>query len=106
MVNKVSCQVLESRSGGSTVRSWIDPKRVVPMRVEKYLPSGAVFRRIDTGKVVNDDTNRNIPANLTIQDLQKGSSTGLEGSKLKHGVTYDDRDFTADGLKNINPPGK
>ncbi|MEO5913501.1 MAG: outer membrane lipoprotein-sorting protein [Luteolibacter sp.] len=105
VVNKVSCQVLESRSGSTAVRSWIDMKRVVPMRVEKYLPSGAVVRKIDTRNVANDDTNRNVPANLTIQDVQKGSSTDVEGSKLRHGITYDNHDFTAEGLKNINPPG-
>lgn len=106
VVNKVSCQVLESRSGSATVRSWIDTKRVVPMRVEKYLPSGAVVRRIDTRNVATDDVNRNVPANLTIQDPQKGSSTDLEGSKLKHGVSYQNDDFTTEGLKNISPPGK
>ena len=105
VVNKVSCQILESRSGSAAVRSWIDVKRVVPMRVEKYLPSGNAFRRIDTRTVANDDTNRNIPANLTIQNLQKGTSTNLEGSKLKHGVTYGDQDFTVEGMKNLNPPG-
>lgn len=105
VVNKISCQVLESRSGSATVRSWIDTKRVVPMRVEKYLPSGAVVRKIDTRNVANDDTKRNVPANLTIQDVPKGSFTDLEGSKLKHGVAYENRDFTAEGLKNINPPG-
>jgi hypothetical protein len=105
VVNKINCQVLESRSGSATVRSWIDMKRIVPMRVEKYLPSGAVVRKIDTRNVANDDTNRNVPANLTIQDVQKGSSTDVEGSKLRHGVSYDNRDFTVEGLKNTNPPG-
>lgn len=105
VVNKVSCQVLESRSGSSTVRSWIDMKRVVPMRVEKYLPSGAVVRKIDTKNVAKDDTNRNVPAVFTIQDVQKGTSTDAEGSKLRHGVSYDNRDFTVEGLKNLNPPG-
>ncbi|MES2437634.1 MAG: outer membrane lipoprotein-sorting protein [Verrucomicrobiota bacterium] len=104
VVNKVSCQVLESKSGSSTVRSWIDTKRVVPMRVEKYLSSGAVVRKIDTRSVVNDDANRNIPSNLTIQDAQKGSTTNLEGSKLKHGVTYDNQAFTAEGLKDVTAP--
>ena len=79
VVNKVSCQVLESRSGSATVRSWIDMKRVVPMRAVNTFSSGAVALRIDTRNVANDDTNRNVPANLTIQDLQKGSSTDLEG---------------------------
>lgn len=105
VVNKVSCQVLESRSGSAVVRSWIDTKRAVPMRVEKHLQSGTVVRKIDTKTIANDDTNRNVPANFTIVDVQKGSTTELEGSKLKHGVTYDNRDFTAEGLKNLNPPG-
>jgi len=105
VANKVNCQILESRSGSATVRSWIDTKRVVPMRVEKYPTAGTAALRIDTRNVANDDTNRNIPANLTVQDLQKGSSTDVEGSKLRHGVTYGDQDFTAEGLKNISPPG-
>ncbi len=105
VMGKVSCQVLESRSGSATVRSWIDMKRVVPMRIEKYLPSGAVVRRIDTKNVTNDDTNRNVPAVFTILEIEKGASTEVEGSKLRHGVTYENRDFTAEGLKNINPPG-
>jgi len=104
VVNKVSCQVLESRSGSAAVRSWIDMKRVVPMRVEKYLSTGTAVLRIDTRNVANDDTNRNVPANLTIQNLQKGTATDLEGSKLRHGVTYENGDFTAEGLKNLNPP--
>ncbi len=109
VVNKVSCQILESRSGkagisGATlVRSWIDTKRVVPMRVEKYTSSGAVSRRIDTRNVASDDTDRNVPANLTIQDVSKGSSTDLEGSKLKHGVAYQNTDFTPEGLKDMSP---
>ncbi len=105
MVNKVSCQVLESRSGSAAVRSWIDLKRVVPMRIEKYLPSGTMVRKIETENVANDDTNRNVPANFTVQDAQKGTITDVEGSKLKHGVTYGNSDFTTEGLKNINPPG-
>lgn len=104
VVNKVSCQVLESRSGTATVRSWIDMKRMVPMRVEKFLPSGAVVRKIETRNVANDDINRNIPANLTILDVQKGSSTDLEGSKLKHGVTFEDREFTPEGLSMLSAP--
>lgn len=104
VVNRVKCQILESRSGSATVRSWIDTKRVVPMRIEKYSASGAVVRRIEAVAVNKDDTNRNIPSSLTVQDLQKGTSTGIEGSKLKHGVTYDNKEFTAEGLKNLNPP--
>lgn len=104
VVNRVKCQILESRSGSVTVRSWIDTKRAVPMRVEKYSSSGAAIRRIEAMAVNKDDTNRNIPSSMTVQDLQKGGSTAIEGSKLKHGVTYDGKEFTVEGLKDMAPP--
>ena len=53
-VDRVPCQILESkpgkgdRSSYAKVRSWIDVKRLVPLRVEKYLASGQLARRIDT----------------------------------------------------------
>lgn len=110
VVDRVPCEILESRStkgqrfGAATVRSWIDMRRMVPMRVEKYLASGAPFRRIETNQVVSDDTNRNIPAHLTIYDLEKGSTTVLDGSKLKHGVKFADAEFTPQGLSEISKP--
>lgn len=106
VVNKVNCQILESRAGkgGAIVRSWIDMRRSIPMRVEKYLSSGAASRRIDTAQVVSDDLNRNLPAYLNVWDLQKGSSTEVDGSKLKHGVKYTDREFTPEGLKEVTTP--
>ena len=61
VLNGLSCVILESRTGkgeSSTyarVRSWIDPRRFVPLRVEKYLPSGQPARRIETTRVVTDD---------------------------------------------------
>jgi hypothetical protein len=47
IVDRVSCQILESRPGKGDrsiygrVLSWIDPKRLVPLRVEKYFESGS-----------------------------------------------------------------
>jgi len=110
VVNRVSCQVLESKpgkgrsSGAAVVRTWVDTRRLVPLRVEKFLPSGTAFRRIETTRVASDDINRNLPANLTIHNLQTGSATELEGSKLKHGVKYADREFTPEGLKELAAP--
>lgn len=105
-VDKVSCQILESRSGkgGAIVRSWIDTRRLVPMKVEKYASSGNAVRRITTTHVVSDDMNRNLPANLLIEDLKNGGTTDLDGSKLKHGVKYADSEFTAAGLTNLAVP--
>ena len=54
-VDRVNCTILESKpKGGSiygSVRSWIDTRRMVPMRVEKYSGSGQMVRRIETTKV-------------------------------------------------------
>ena len=102
VVDRVNCQILESkpkgeRSAYTAVRSWIDTRRMVPLKVEKY--SGAQpVRRMLTTRVVTDDMGRHIPANLTIQNLQSGTTTELDGSKLKHGVSLSDQDFTAEGL--------
>ncbi len=110
VVDRVNCQILESKpgkdqhSGYSGVRSWIDLRRLVPLRIEKYSATSALVRRIDTTDVAKDDMGRSIPANLTIQSPQKGSATSLEGSKIKHGVTYKDSEFTPEGIKEITPP--
>jgi len=102
-VDRVNCTVLESKpgKGGSaygSVKSWIDTRRMVPMRVEKYSGSGQLVRRIDTTRVVTDDKRRHIPANLSVRG-PKGSVTEIDGSKIKHDVTFDDREFTPEGLK-------
>jgi len=110
VVNRVSCIILESRPGKGestpygSVRSWIDPNRVVPLRVEKYLPSGGLARRIETTRVATDDKGRFIPATLTVRGSREDSVTDLEGSRIKHDVTYPDREFTPEGLKEALAP--
>ena len=105
-VDGVSCQILESKPGKGerstygSVRSWIDPRRTVPLRVEKYSASGQLLRRIDTTRVVAD-AGHHIPANLTVRGPRSGSSTDLDGSRIKHDVTYTDREFTAEGFKEV-----
>jgi outer membrane lipoprotein-sorting protein len=100
VVNRVNCQILESRPGKGQrasfpiVRTWVDSRRLVPMRVEKYLASSALARRIDTTDVATDDMGRSIPANMTVTSPQKGSSTEVNGSKIRHGVALTDRDFS------------
>ena len=110
VVDRVNCQILESkpgkgqRSAYSGVRTWVDVRRLVPLRIEKYQSSGAVARRIDTRDVANDDMGRSVPANLTVSTPPRGSTTNLEGSKLKHGVALTDREFTPEGLKDMAAP--
>jgi Outer membrane lipoprotein-sorting protein len=108
-VGGVKCQILESKpdKGGrsiyGSVRSWIDPQRLVPLRVEKYSGSGQLLRRIDTTRVVVDGENH-IPANLTVRGVRPGSSTVLDGSRIKHDVQYIDAEFTPEGLKEVTTP--
>ena len=105
IVDRVSCQILESkpgkgqRSSYASVRTWVDARRLVPLRVEKYTASGQLARRIESTKVATDDIHRHIPANLTVRGRTQDSVTELDGSKIKHDVTYADREFTPEGLK-------
>jgi hypothetical protein len=110
-VDGVNCMILESKPGKGehsiygSVRSWIDVRRLVPLRVEKYTSSGQLLRRIDTIDVVAD-AGHQIPATLVVSGVRGDSSTRLAGSRIRHDVTYADRDFTVEGLKEIAPPDK
>lgn len=108
-VDGVSCQVLESkpgkgdRSSYGSVKSWIDAKRMVPLRIEKYSGSGQLVRRIETTRVT-PDAGHHIPANLSVSSMRQGSTTQIDGSRIKHDVNYTDADFSADGLKDMTAP--
>ena len=108
-VDGVNCPILESKPGQGqrsiygSVRSWIDVRRLVPLRVEKYASSGQLLRRIDTTRVVAD-AGHHIPANLAVSGARPDFSTLLDGSRIRHNVTYTDRDFTIEGLKEIATP--
>ncbi len=99
-IQNVSCQILESKPDSpsetiySRVRSWVDLRRMVPLRVEKYSPSGELIRRIDTDRVAPDDQHRQIPARLIVHGPRKDTVTEFNGSGIKHDVTFSDADFT------------
>jgi outer membrane lipoprotein-sorting protein len=109
-INGTSCQVLESKPGKgdsssyAAVKSWIDLRHMVPLRVEKYLPSGQLGRRIDTTNIDADDKGRSLPSSLTVRRPGGDSITVIEGSRIKHDVIYSEADFTANGLKNLAAP--
>lgn len=105
-IDHVQCQILESRfgKGGRSVKSWIDPRRMVPLRIEKYSPSGQLFRRIETTRVATDDLGHPTPANLILSGPHDATTTEMDGSRIKHGVTYTDRDFTPEGLSDMTAP--
>ena len=109
-IGRTACQILESKpskgdgSSYAKVRSWIDIKKMVPMRVEKYLASGQVAKRIETTDVKEDDLNRPVARTLVVQRLGQDSITEVEGTESKHDVMYTDADFTPEGLQKLSPP--
>jgi len=109
-VDRVPCQILESRPGKGDhsiygrVLSWIDLKRLVPLRVEKYLESGEQVRRIDTTRVAEDSTDRKVAANMVVRRSGQDSVTELDGSKSRHDVSLSDSDFTAEALRALASP--
>ena len=108
VVDGTACQILESKPGKgrnssySSVRTWVDPRRFVPLRIEKYDTSGKLLRRISTTRVLLDG-DESVPANLTVRG-PTGTVTEIDGSRLKRGVTYEDAEFAVDGLKQLSTP--
>ena len=108
-VDRVACSILESkpgkgdRSSYARVRSWIDPKKLAPLRIEKYSASGQLVRRIDTSRVAKDDTGRPVPATFSVVRGGQASLTELEGSNSRHDVSFTDADFSPEALKTITP---
>lgn len=108
VLDRVTCQILESKPGGSSsygkVRSWIDTKRMVPLRVEKYASSGQLVRRIETTRVAKDDKDRPVPASLTVKREGNGSVSEFDGTSSRHDVIYTDADFTVEGAQVLSAP--
>ena len=111
-VDRVSCQVLESKPGKGDrstyglVKSWVDVKKMTPLRIEKYLPSGQLACRIDTTRVAKDDTDRPVPASMTVRRAGQTSVTEIEGSNSKHDVKFQDADFTPEALRALAQKAK
>ena len=109
IVNRVNCDILESKPGKgqhsiyASVRTWVDRRRDVPLRIEKYFSSGQLARRIETTRVANNDQKQAVPANLTVTDLRQGSNTELNGASVKHDVSFSDREFTPAGFMEVVP---
>src|SRR5438046_1100420 len=101
------CQILESKPGKghtssySSVKSWVESRRSVPLRIEKYDSSGKVIRRINTTRVLLEGGD-SLPVDLKVYG-PGGTATHITGSRLKRGVSYPDTDFTPEGLKQLNP---
>jgi hypothetical protein len=101
------CQILESKPGKndltnySKVKSWIDTKRMVTLRVEKFSGSGKLAKRVDTTRVAKDDTGKSVASSFSLQ-RSDASVTEIEGSNSKHGMTFPASDFAPEALRTLN----
>ncbi|HKP01950.1 MAG TPA: outer membrane lipoprotein-sorting protein [Chthoniobacterales bacterium] len=109
-VGRFACQILESKpdkdssSSYASVKSWIDPSRMVPLQIEKYDSSGKVVRRINITRMLLDGGD-SLPADLEVSG-PRGSVTHITGSSIKRGPSYADAQFTPEGLKQLEAPAK
>lgn len=100
LINGVNCQILESKPDSSSVsiyarvRSWIDPRRLVPLRIEKYSTGGELMRRIDITRLARDEKHHPIPAGLTVRSPGRNSATDFNGASINQDVSFTDNDFT------------
>lgn len=105
LVDRVECQILESKPGKGDrvtypkILSWIDTKRMVTLRVEKYTDSGKLAKRIDTTRVAKDDTGRPVASSFSLQRSGVDSITEIEGSNSKHNVNFPVGDFEPEALR-------
>ena len=106
-IDRFPCQILESKPGGHTssyasVKTWVDPRRMVPLQIEKYDSSGKVLRRINITRMLLDGGD-SLPADLEVSGPH-GSVTHITGSSIKRGLNFPQAEFTADGLKELKTP--
>ena len=98
-IGNADCVILESRPTGKDttsygkVRSWIDPRRMVAMRVEKYDRTGRLVRRIETTQVAKDDQGRHVPAAMEVTQAGRPGTTEISGSNIRHDVRHEDAVF-------------
>jgi hypothetical protein len=104
VINGVNCQILQSKPDNSSlstyakVRSWIDPRRLVPLRIDKYSSSGELIRRIEVTRIARDEKHNPIPASLTVHGPRKDSVTTFNGARIDQDVTLNDDDFKPAGV--------
>jgi len=110
VIDGTSCQVLESKPGKghsssySSVKTWVDARRLVPLRIDKYDATGKVVRRINTTRILLDG-NESLPADLRVYGPD-GTVTEITGSRIKRSVNFAETEFSPEGLKQLNsPPG-
>ena len=104
-IDRFPCQILESKPGKdrassyASVKTWVDPRRMVPLQIEKYDSSGKVVRRINITRMLLDGGD-SLPADLEVSG-PGGSVTHITGSSIKRGLNFPETEFTEEGLKEL-----
>lgn len=99
-IGAAECLILDSKPSPADptpygrVRSWVDPRKMLPLRIEKFGRDGKLLRRIETTLTARDDLGRPVPAAMTVIG-PGGSVTEIDGSNIRHDVTLQDADFAA-----------
>ncbi len=106
-VGNVDCTIVESQpaKGGRKVRSWIDPKRLVALKIEQYRDGSQPVKIVQTNKVIRADSGRYVPATFTVS-IPGGAVTQIEGVRSGSGLTYSDGDFSTSALETVTGPPK
>lgn len=105
-VDGVECQILESKPGGGqssiygSVKSWLDLKRNVPLRVEKYSDGGKLVRRIESSRIIRQE-GEFVPATLTVTRPDTESVTVLAGTRSRAAKDLSDADFTEAAMREL-----
>ena len=109
-IDRFPCQILESKPGKdrassyASVKTWVDPRRMVPLQIEKYDSSGKVVRRINITRMLLDGGD-SLPADLEVSG-PGGSVTHITGSSIKRGLNFPETEFTVEGLKELKTPSE
>ncbi len=109
LVGKIPCMVLESFPGAGdttsygSIRSVIDLKRLVPLRIEKYTPNGKIARLIESLEIVKGEGGRFVPNKVRVASPARGTSTVMEASQLKE-ARYRDGQFKPAALLELTMP--
>lgn len=100
VIGRVECEVLESRpetgdrSPYSKVISWIDPKKMVPMRVEKFDRSGRTALIIETTGVTRESNGNHLPSGFVAKRTGSPTVTAIEGASLRRDVKFSNAEFS------------
>ena len=106
-IGNAECTIIESKPGSSdstsygSVKSWIDTNKNIPVKIEKYSKSGKRILKIETDRVNADDRGVQVPSRLVANRTGSGTTTEVEGTKIRHDVSLSDSDFSESSMDKL-----